>query len=110
MGDFNSETQYVPGGNSTGYEIMSVHHLTSSQAIDQNFPSTGVRKPVKIDEAFAERYPVESQGFAFANLITAAPPQRVSGNHATFAGFKSVQDPKAVQKEYTQIDFILGGK
>jgi hypothetical protein len=82
-------------------------HIVNAETLNA---STGARQPVTIDEAFLKRYPVKSAGFAFKNLIRAAPPRRVSGNNATFTGFNSVHDSKAVEKDFTQIDFILGGK
>lgn len=88
LGDFNSPSV---GADSGGFQII-----------------TGQIDPVEIETKFRETYKIEngtSAGFVFQDVIAATPPERRSGHHATFTGFR----PPGNSCEFQRIDFIMGG-
>lgn len=69
---------------------------------------TGVIPPVAINATFAAKYHVDDDqlpGFTMLDLRGQAPRRSVSTNFATFTGFTAPNDTR----EWTRIDFVLGG-
>lgn len=73
--------------------------------------ATGVRAPLPLNETFTQKYHWSKKegekigNFTLADTLVATPPQRRSGNFATFTGFRAVNDNSA----FSRIDFIFGG-
>lgn len=88
LGDFNSPST---GNDSGGFKII-----------------TGQIDPVEIETGFRETYKIESgksTDFIFQDVVAVTPPERRSGHHATFTGFR----PAGNSSEFQRIDFIMGG-
>lgn len=71
---------------------------------------TGVKPPLTINATFAQKYSwtkkeeSEIGNFTLIDVLVATPPERRSGNFATFTGFQSVNDSNM----FTRIDFVFG--
>jgi exonuclease III len=90
-GDFNSPAE---GPDSGAYLIAS-----------------GVQSPVALSPSFKEKYHwTENDGekfkdFKLMDTLAETPPERRSGNFATFTAFRPVKN----SNRFTRIDFIFGG-
>ena len=87
-GDFNSPGT---GPDSGAYDI-----------------ATGTLPPMTINETFAQKFAIPEGAlpdFTLTDLRAATPPFRVSGDFATFTGFKEPGDTSM----FARIDFIFGG-
>lgn len=90
-GDFNSESS---GTNDGAYKI-----------------ATGAQTPLPLNATFTEKYHWSTKdeekigNFTLDDVLLATPPQRRSGNYATFTGFRPVSDTTA----FSRIDFVFGG-
>jgi len=87
-GDFNSPQS---GDDSGAYTII-----------------TGQQQAVPVNEAFAQKYAVpkgEFNDFKFLDMRATTPRFRVSGNYATYTGWRAPGDTGA----WTRIDFVFGG-
>ncbi|KAL3425853.1 endonuclease/exonuclease/phosphatase, partial [Phlyctema vagabunda] len=94
-GDFNSPTSGADGG---AYQII-----------------TGAIPGVPINETFRSKFPWSggggygsgngTSGFVMVDVKATTPPQRRSGDFATFSGFRRVGDAAALSR----IDYIFGG-
>ena len=91
MGDLNSEST---GGNAGAYKIL-----------------TGAEKPLAINQTFVDKYQwikkdqPKADAFGLRDFAGLAPPERRSGDFATYTGFRGVADTSA----YVRIDYVFGG-
>lgn len=90
-GDFNSPTS---GSDDGAYKI-----------------ATGAQTPLPLNETFTQKYSWSKKegdaigDFTLDDVLVATPPERRSGNFATFTGFRAVNDFSA----FSRIDFVFGG-